>query len=61
MRINDGSICSDCENFEHTCPSWGEDGGCCEEYCYCGDEEIKDHFNYNFDEEIVECKYFKEG
>jgi hypothetical protein len=60
MKINNGSICSDCEYFEHECDvPIGEDDYCCMEYCRCGDEEVVDEFYDN--DKVAECKKFKEA
>ena len=52
MRVNDGSICSDCINFEHECGIEVEDDFVCDEWC----EASVDKFNA--DEIIKSCAGF---
>ena len=55
MRINDDSICCNCENFEHECNvPCGEGDYECHEIC----EESIDTF-YEFNEIIKACDKFK--
>lgn len=53
MRINDGSICGECLNFDHNCE---EDY--CWENCECKKDKVTDMF-YDFDEIILDCEEFK--
>lgn len=58
MRINDGSICGDCRNFEHECSNTDDWG--CTEYCMSKDNDVA-HFFYAYDEPVLQCKDFKKG
>lgn len=57
MRINDGSICSNCKHFEHECDL---DNGCIER-CEHKDEKVHDIFvdNYDYEKVVTECNGYK--
>jgi hypothetical protein len=57
MRINDGSICSDCDFFEHECLE-GNYG--CLEYCKSKEKATADNF-FKKEGAITECKGFVEN
>lgn len=60
MRINDGSICSECSYFEHECDiPFGEDDYGCIEICKSPNKDIVEEF-YDADDKIIDCKTFKE-
>lgn len=59
LKISNGSICRDCDYFEHECnvDFGGGDYGCTE-HCEHNDANIRESFG---DEDVIkECKGFKE-
>ena len=59
MRINDGSICSDCKHFEHECDvPIGEDDFQCIELCNHPNVDIAIKY-HEISDEIKECEGFE--
>lgn len=55
MRVNDGSICSNCKHFEHVCDL---DNGCLEQ-CDCNDKKVREIFANDYDKIITECSGYE--
>ena len=55
MRVNDGSICSDCRHFNHECGIEVEDDFVCDEWCDASVEKFNDL------EIIKTCDKFKKS